>query len=231
MTTKHSLSVVIPTYNASSILENCYSSLKEATSHFPITEVIVVDAHSTDDTVAVAESLGAKVIGSERGRGIQLDAGARVAMGSWILFIHADTALQTDWATEAVQFIKDPKSAYRGAVFRFRLDDHGIAAQLLEQLVALRCRILALPYGDQALLLRRSFYHALGGFLPIPIMEDVDLVRRIGRKKLTYLRSYAVTSSQRYKERGYLLRMARNVLCLALYFLGISPRIIHNLYQ
>ena len=231
MATKHSLSVVIPTYNASSMLENCYSSLKEAISQFPMTEIIVVDAHSTDDTVTVAESLGATVIDSERGRGTQLDAGAQVAMGSWILFVHADTALQSGWATEAMQFIKDPKSADRGAVFRFRLDDYGIAAQMLEQLVALRCRILALPYGDQALLLPRSFYHTLGGFLPIPIMEDVDLVRRIGRKRLTYLSSYAVTSSQRYKEKGYLLRMARNVICLALYFLGISPRIIHNLYQ
>jgi hypothetical protein len=100
----------------------------------------------------------------------------------------------------------------------------------LERLVAWRVRTLALPYGDQGLLIRRDFYRSLGGFRPWPLMEDVDLVRRIGRHRLTVLRSAARTSAERWRRGGWKRRSLRNLGCLTLYFLGVPPRLIAHLY-
>ncbi len=90
---------------------------------------------------------------------------------------------------------------------------------------------MSLPYGDQGLLLSRSFYQELGGFDPLPLFEDVDIVRRIGRRRLTQLKTNAVTSAARYRRDGYILRPLRNLTCLSLYFAGISPRLIGQLYR
>ena len=124
----------------------------------------------------------------------------------------------------------DQANAERAAVFRFALDDTSPAARRLEAGVAWRCRALGLPYGDQGLLLARAFYERLGGFKAIPLMEDVDLVRRIGRRRIMVLDLPAVTSAARYREDGWMLRPLRNLLCLALYLAGVPPRHILRFY-
>jgi hypothetical protein len=97
-------------------------------------------------------------------------------------------------------------------------------------MVAWRCRALALPYGDQGLLIARSLYDAVGGFAAIPLMEDVDLVRRLGRRRLAPIAATAVASAHRYRSAGYLRRPLRNLFCLSLYFAGVPPRRIARLY-
>ena len=104
------------------------------------------------------------------------------------------------------------------------------AARRLERLVAWRCRRLALPYGDQGLLLSRQLYDAFGGFRALPLMEDVDLVRRIGRARLLLIDHEVMTSAARYRRDGYLARSLRNLCCLGLYYLGLPPRLIARLY-
>jgi len=96
--------------------------------------------------------------------------------------------------------------------------------------VALRAKFFALPYGDQGLLIRRDLYDRLGGFADMPLMEDVDLIRRIGRQRLIYLKSTALTSAARYQAAGYLRRPLRNLFCLSLYFMHVPPRLIARLY-
>ena len=122
-------------------------------------------------------------------------AGAEAASGQWLLFLHADTVLQAGWRSEAAQFMAEPGHETRAAVFRFALDDGSRWARWLEKAVAWRGRALCLPYGDQGLLIHRGFYHSLGGFRPLPLMEDVDLIRRIGCGRLRVLRSAALTSA------------------------------------
>ncbi len=220
------LSVVIPAFDAAAAIG---AVLEAAAAEGRGAEVIVTDGGSNDGTAALARGAGARVIEAPLGRGKQLAAGARAAGRGWLLFLHADTRLRPGWGEAAARFMADPANADRAAAFRFALDDGRRAARRLERIVALRNRWLGLPYGDQGLLIRREFYHRLGGFRPLPLMEDVDLVRRIGRRRLTMLDVEALTSASRYR-RGYLRRIARNTLCLALYFSGLPPRWIARLY-
>jgi len=220
------LSIVIPTLDAAQTLPGCLAALAGA----PAGEIVVADGGSTDGTQALAETLGARVIEAPRGRGRQMAAGAEAASGDWLLFLHADTRLAPGWTEDAAAFMADPANEDRAAYFRFALDDPAGAARRVERLVAWRCRRLGLPYGDQGLLIARAFYGRLGGYRPLAMMEDVALVRRIGRRRLVPLAATALTSARRYERDGYLLRPARNLLCLALYFLGLPPRLIARLY-
>jgi hypothetical protein len=146
-----------------------------------------------------------------------------------VLFLHADTRLARGWDAAVASFIAAPGNRLRAGYFRFRLDDAAPAAPRLERAVAWRCRVLGLPYGDQGLLLSRSLYRDVGGYRALPLMEDVDLVRRIGRHRLTALAADAVTSAVRYRG-GYWRRSLRNAGCLALYGAGVPPRYIARLY-
>ncbi len=222
------LSIVIPTLNAADGLAHTLDLL--AGDEDMVGEIIVADGGSRDGTTALAARWGARVIETAAGRGGQLAAGAAAAKHPWLLFLHADTRLAPGWAETVARFVADPRSGSRAAVFRFALDDGNRAARRLEAAVAWRCRRLGLPYGDQGLLIARSLYDAAGGFRPLPLMEDVDLIRRIGRHRLAFLDVEAITSAARYRRGGYLGRSARNLLCLGLFFLGLPPRAIARLY-
>jgi rSAM/selenodomain-associated transferase 2 len=223
------LSVIVPTLNAAHTLGRTLDALTPQ-RHGLIKEVVIVDGGSDDETLDIAQKLGCRVVRASKGRGTQLRRGAAAATGEWLLFLHADTRLNADWATFTSDFVARPGSGQLAAVFQFRLDDIRTRARALEVLVSLRTRWLGLPYGDQALILSRKFYDDIGGFSDIPLMEDVDIIRRIGRRRLTILPAYAVTSAQRYRRDGYMRRSLRNLICLGLYFLGVPPARIAKFY-
>jgi rSAM/selenodomain-associated transferase 2 len=216
------LSVVIPALNAAATLPATIAALAGAPA-----EVVVAAGGSADGTATVARDLGAVLVEPPRGRGVQLAAGVAAARGPWLLLLHADTRLQPGWADAARNAMRD---ATRAAYFRFALDDDAPAARRLERAVAWRCRVLALPYGDQGLLIHRNLLEAVGGVRPLPLMEDVDLIRRLGRERLRALDVAALTSADRWRRDGYLRRSARNLTCLTLWSLGVPPRIIARLY-
>jgi rSAM/selenodomain-associated transferase 2 len=218
------LSVVIPALDAENTLAATVASLEGAD------EIVVVDGGSTDDTVKLAESLGARVLRTTKSRGAQLAAGAEVADGEWLLFVHADTRLQRGWREAVDEFIAAADSRTKAAAFRFGLDDESSQARQLEKIVTWRVHMLGLPYGDQGLLIHRDFYRQLGGFRAMPIMEDVDLALRIGRKRFVTLPVAARTSAKRWRENGWMLRSLHNLFCLSLYFLGVPPRLIARIY-
>ncbi len=224
------LSIVIPALDAAATLAAVLAALAEAEAAGLTCERIVVDGGSADGTAALAAALGARVLEAPPSRGGQLRAGAAVAAGDWLLFLHADTRLEPGWAAAAGRFIADESNRERAGYFRFALDDASKEARSLERLVAWRARRLGLPYGDQGLLIAQAFYERLGGFSALPLMEDVDLVRRIGRRRLMALPAAAVTSAARYRREGWRRRGLRNLACLALYFLGMPPRLIKRLY-
>ena len=200
------VSVVISTLNAGHTLAATVAALETGPDHGIDTELVVVDGGSTDGTVEAARALGARAVRAKRGRGPQLRTGADHAEGPWLLFLHADTRLGPGWRRDAAGFARGARAAERAGWFRFALDDDAAPARRLERLVHWRSRRLGLPYGDQGLLIHRDFYQRLGGYPDIPLMEDVALVRRIGRARLVALPTPAVTSAARYRRDGYLGR-------------------------
>jgi rSAM/selenodomain-associated transferase 2 len=227
------ITVVIPTLNAESGLAASLTALVPATVDGLVREVIIVDGGSSDRTLAIADQAGATMIKAEAGRGRQLAAGARDARMPWLLFLHADTVLEPGWEREASAFIERVEVGQRplaAAAFRFALDDLGLKPRLIEAGVAMRCTLLRLPYGDQGLLMPRRLYEEIGGFKDWPLMEDVDIVRRLGRPRTIILRARAVTSAIRYKRDGYTRRVARNLACLALFYARVSPKVIARFY-
>lgn len=218
------LDVIIPVLDGAERLAETLDALS------PVNAVIVVDGGSTDGSIAVAASRGAQVIQSAPGRGLQLAAGAAASTAPWQLFLHSDTRPDASaWAAVA-DYIAQPGSATQAAVFRFRLDDPALQARLLEKAVDLRGTFLALPYGDQGLLIHRDLYDAVGGFASLPLMEDVDLVRRLGRRRLRVLNGAAITSAERWRRRGWIRQSSLNLSCLVLYLLGVAPARIARLY-
>ncbi len=225
------ISVIIPTLNAAAHLERSLPPLVPAVADGLVRELIVSDGGSTDATLAIAEGVGARIVQGPKGRGRQLIAGAAAARGDWLLFLHADTALEDGWRKDAGRFMGTTASRERAAAFRFAFDDESGAARRAEWWVGLRCGVLALPYGDQGLLISRSFHAALGGFRDMPLMEDVDIVRRIGRARLTMLNARAVTSAEKYLRDGYGRRARRNLVLLARYLMGADPATLARQYD
>lgn len=215
------LAVVIPTLNAAAGLPAALESL--APGRERIAEIVVADGGSTDGTPAIAEAGGARVIRAPKGRGSQLRAGVPATVAPWLLVLHADSRLGPDWPGA----LRDDG---RAGWFRLRLDDPAPAARRVERLANWRARRFGLPYGDQGLVVPRTLYDAVGGYRDMPLMEDVDLVRRIGRTRLTELDAEVVTSASRYRRDGYWRRPARNLACLSLFLAGMAPERIQRLY-
>ena len=238
------LDIIMPTLNAGIWLD---ATLQALTGGLVAGDHIrVVDGGSDDDTIRIADRFRkagcpVDVIPCDRGRGRQLAAGARQSTAGWLLFWHADTLPGNGWRSAVTTFQTESSTGEAG-YFRFRLDDKSHSgARRVEQLVDRRCRWLGLPYGDQGLLVRRDDYLRAGGYRDVALMEDVDLVRRLGRSRLRVRRlgrhnlhavhANAITSATRYQRGGYWLRPLRNLGCLTLYYCGISPDHIARFYR
>jgi len=222
------LSIVIPVLNEGFRIEAILSRLQDADLDC---EILIADGGSDDGTMELLTRKGARVVSAPRGRGSQMAKGAERAIGNWLLFLHADTHPGPGWTTVIKRFMADPDNRFRAAYFTFALDDPSPDARRIEKMVHWRCQTLGLPYGDQGFLISRDFYDRLDGYQPIALMEDVEMVSRIKNHRLEQLPAIAVTSAERYQRDGYLLRPARNLLCLALYFVGIPVTVLEKIYR
>ena len=227
------LQVVIPTLNAAASLPAAVAALRSGTTRMSV-DILICDGGSVDGTKEAAEALGLCVIRSEKGRGLQMRVGAKAALSDvqpdLLLFQHADSTLQPGWEEAVADFAARADRDEKAGYFQFALDDTAPAARRLERMVVWRCRSFGLPYGDQGLLLTPALYRKVGGFNPLPLMEDVEIVQRIGRGNLVALTARLQTSAQRYKRSGYLRRSLRNLICLSLYFLGVPPHVLARFY-
>jgi len=191
--------------------------------HSVVREVIVADGGSNDDTLAIADAAGCHVVQAGKTRASQLAAGGKVARGDWILFLHPETALDPGWEVEAGNFMSRVTLEHqRAAAFRFGLAEFGAPARRREAMAALRCWLFKLPYGDQGLLIPKRLYNKLGGYREVA-MEDVDLVRRIGARRLTMLRARAVNRARTER------RAMRDIALTALHALRVPPGVMERL--
>jgi len=223
------VSVIIPTLDVADRLGPCLGALGAAALSGVIREVIIADGGSTDGIAGVAEAVGARLVTSDAGRGTQLAAGAAAARGCWLLVLHADSILSEGWDRAVLDHIAGHGA--EAGYFGLRFNDNGVGARMVAGWANLRARLFALPYGDQGLLMPVVLYRDAGGYPDWPLMEDVALVRRIGRARLRRLPGSITTSAERYRRDGWLRRGVRNLSTLALYFLGVAPERLAGRYQ
>ncbi|MEY4708583.1 MAG: hypothetical protein RJB58_2306 [Pseudomonadota bacterium] len=218
------ISVVIPTANSERLLPRCFDSLITAAVRGVVREVIVSDSGSTDQTLTIADAAGAHIVHAGKGRSERLTEGAALAKCDWLLFLHPETALEPGWEVEAESFIDQAvMERPRAAVFRFALEDFGGPARRAEAKAALRSAVLALPLGDQGLLISKRLYQKIGGYRALALMEDADIVRRIGRSRLVRLRARAVNVPRAPKSR------LRGFTLTLLHALRIPSRVVAKL--
>lgn len=214
------VSVVIPVWRDVDVLADSLGRLSPVPTGVEVIVASVLGDESRYDHRGTAYP-HVHWISAPRGRAVQMNAGAAVATGRWLLFLHADCTLPDRWTEVVVQ--ADAAGAAAGA-FRFRLDTPDWRARLIEAGVRLRVALLGLPYGDQALFVRRDAFHAVGGYRDLPLMEDIDFVRRIGKAgPLWRAREPVVTSARRWEHDGWLRRTARNIGLASRFLLGTPP--------
>jgi len=222
------LGTIIPTLNAQEALPDCIEMLFEGLFDGLIREMVVSDGGSSDDTCEIAEALGARVITGAAGRGAQLRRGGQAAQSEWLLVLHADTRLAPGWSGKVLEHMQSAPD--HAGYFWLRFDQQGFAPALVARWANLRSRWLGLPYGDQALLIRREVLAEIGGYPDLPLMEDVALARRL-RGKLRPIGGIVTTSAERYRREGWLRRGARNLVLLTRYFLGADPERLAQAYR
>jgi len=224
------LSVIVPTLNSGADLQLCLNSLMPGLETGLIREVLVVDGGSEDATLAIAERTGATIVRTETaGRSVQLRAGADRARGQWLLFLHSDTALSRDWADRVLAHIQ--AGIDQAAVFKLVFRSDAQMARTVANRANRRARTLGLPYGDQGLLISRPLYNEIGGYADTSFLEDVLIVRAIGKSRLTILRAEAHTSAAKYERDGWRKRSWRNAWIITRFLLGAAPDKLAKAYR
>jgi glycosyltransferase involved in cell wall biosynthesis len=247
------ISVIIPTFNEEKGIKGC---IKSARILSPF-EIIVVDGGSTDRTKEIARENGAIVIQSRKGRGIQMNKGASLAEGEILFFLHADTIISNETISSCnpdiftgsqgmpkqvqhdtfniLHHILNISDKYVGGFFKLKFDDNSLSTKLVELFANLRARLLSLPYGDQAIFIKKDAFIKIGGFREYPFLEDIDLVIRLRKLgKLKYIPHSVIASSRRIKK-GFpfspILVSLRNVLIALLFILGVEPSKLVKFYK
>ncbi len=221
----NSLSIIIPALNESARIQ---AAIHSARKGLPL-EVIVVDGGSRDETVQIASKAGATVVQSPRGRAVQMNAGARISRGNHLLFLHADTRLPDGYSKHIRRILND--SAVAGA-FRFGIAQPFSGRRLVEWMTNLRARYLQMPYGDQAIFICRQRFIEMGGYKPLPIMEDYEFIRRLRRRgRIVIADAEALTSGRRWLALGALRTTLINQLVITGYHCGIAPEKLARFYR
>jgi rSAM/selenodomain-associated transferase 2 len=195
-------------------------------------EIIIVDGDPEGKTIDVARHMGVKTAVAEKGRGNQMNRGAALAAGEILIFLHADTTLPPD-ALELIEATMRDTSCTAGA-FDLVIDSERPVFRFIERAASLRSRVTRIPYGDQAIFMRRTdFRDLLGGFKNIPIMEDIEMMQRIKKRrgKICIIDRAVRTSSRRWEKEGIIYTTLRNWLLLTLYLSGVKPEILVRFYQ
>ena len=224
------VSIVVPVLRDTAELATLLPTIVPQSADAAV-EVIVVNGDSNDSTLkCLADQYpGVRWVSSPPGRGQQMNAGADLASGRWLLFLHADTRLTSGWIDE-IQATDSLKDVVGGA-FRFTLDSPRLIARIIEWGVAWRVRWLGLPYGDQAVFARRVAFDAVGGYRCLELMEDVDFVRRLRpHGRFRCLNVPVFVSARRWERDGWLRRSVSNIGLAVLYFAGVSPRSLARPY-
>ncbi len=221
------ISIIIPTINEANNLPLLLSDLSNIQQEG---EIIIVDCGSEDKTIDIANIYGAKVfLSKERNRGSQLNLGAKNSKGDWLIFLHADTRLTYDWFRKTNSFFNGNKNSIY--YFKFKINHKKITYRFLEILVNFRSKFFKQPYGDQGLIIHRTTYFENNGFKKIPLMEDVDFLRRLENKKDLKQLDYPIfISSRKWERTNIFLQAIKNWQFRRRWIKGESLKSIYSDY-
>ena len=225
--TQYIISIIIPVLNEAEIIQPILNLLQQ---YFQV-EIIVVDGGSHDNTVALAIQTGVKVISVLRkGKAAQMNAGADIACGDILLFLHADTKLPSNFVELVIKTL-EPDNVVAGA-FELAIDGEAKSLRSIELLVKMRSHLFSLPYGDQAIFISKKAFINSGGFADLPIMEDFEFIKRIKKHgKIAIAPATVTTSGRRWHKLGVWKTTLINQAIIAGYYLGISPIELSNFYR
>ena len=223
-------SIIVPVFHEGNRINDLIDHLNSLDSKESF-EIIVVDGDRERDTLKAIQSNRVIKIFSERGRAKQMNAGASIAKGDILIFLHADTELPTH-ALKKIESVIE-KRGYTAGAFDLGIQSKKLIFKVIAFLGSLRSRLNRIPYGDQAIFLRTEYFNNIGGYKEIPLMEDVELMRRIKRsgKKIWILYDRVMTSPRRWEKEGVIYCILRNWVLQGLYFLGVSPHKLVNFYR
>lgn len=220
-----SISIIIPVYNEEDRIGPCLDSL----AGYLNLEILVVDGGSSDQTIREIKRRGHSPVVSDPGRGIQQDTGARAASGDFFLFLHCDTRLPLDFSHHVQEILSRPRVA--AGAFQLAINAHGAGYRIIEYCANLRSRTLRMPYGDQALFMKKETYFAAGGFQNQPIMEELVLLSRLKKLgRIAIAPSYATTSARRWQQHGIMKTTIINQLMLTGWAMGVFPERLARWY-
>lgn len=225
-----SISVIIPVLHESGTIPGLIRHLSTQPNRDPC-EFIVVDGSPRQDTIAGLSAPGCIVIASDRGRARQMNAGAAVARGEYLIFLHADTVLPEHALSAVRGVLKDGR--YVGGAFDLGIRSERPVFRLIARVASLRSRCTRIPYGDQAIFVRRDYFNLIGGYKDIPVAEDLDLMRRIKKRgdAICILGCRVSTSPRRWEREGIVTCTLRNWAVALLFCLGVSPFRLARYYK
>ena len=222
------ISIIIPTLNEAVNIAKSIASI-------PISqqiEVIIVDGGSRDNTIEISQRLGVKILSATGGRAIQMNIGAGIATGEILLFLHADTLLPAGFATMVQTALASKDRTPIAGAFALRIDAPQWRLKLIEWGVNWRSRFGQMPYGDQAIFLTAGTFHKLGGFPELPIMEDFELMRQLGKLgRIEIISTPVLTSARRWQKRGIIQTTLINQMVVIGYLWGVSPIRLSHWYR
>ncbi|MFO7910566.1 MAG: TIGR04283 family arsenosugar biosynthesis glycosyltransferase [Desulfotignum sp.] len=225
------ISVIMPVFREAKTI-NAFLETVQTIFPAPAHEIIVVDGSPEGDTLAAVALPWIKKIHSVRGRARQMNQGAAMAKGDILLFLHADTMLPGD-APKLITHVLSGEKDMVGGAFSLGIDDDRIPLKIIEWFANLRSRLTRVPYGDQSIFLRKDYFDRVGGFLEIPIMEDLELMTRTRKQgcRIHILKQKSTTSSRRWKKEGIAICTLRNWLIRLLYHFGVPADRLAALYK
>ncbi len=224
------VSVIIPVLDEQDFINTTLQQLRQQ-AHISRCQIIVVDGDPGGNTLAAIESADVTGIVSRKGRGAQMNAGAGIARGNILLFLHADTRLPTDALVKIERTLAEPKIV--AGAFNLGIDSERWFLKYIAMRANMRSRSNRIPYGDQAIFIRKAYFEHLGGYADIPIMEDIDLMRRIKKdgQRIHICKDKVMTSARRWETEGPLYTTFRNQLLVLFYYLGVSPTRLAHFYR
>jgi rSAM/selenodomain-associated transferase 2 len=225
------ISIIIPTLNESAELKTTITHIHK-NAHTTDYEIIIADGGSKDDTVSIAKKHYCKIIPSSKGRGLQLNNGAKHAKGDILLFLHADTLLPKDFDQYIDEQFKISPSKHAWGRFSVKLTGNHAFFRVIERMITLRSKVTGIATGDQAIFVKKDVFDIINGYENIPLMEDVEICKRL--KKISFpvcLEQKVLTSSRRWEENGIIKTILLMWMLRLSFYIGISPNALVRLYK